>query len=349
MKREDWADALRCVAALWVVMIHVAAVPATHMADLPLSWWRWADAYDAACRAAVPVFIMVSGALLLTRTEWDTATFLRRRALKLVPAMLFWSLAYDAWATLTQDRAFSAAASLGHIVNGLNAPAYPHLWFLWLIAGLYLLAPLLQPFAAHASRTTHAFVAALWFTTTAIVPALARGGGVTVGIYTQPIVGYVGYFLVGASLHRFAPARLGHRMLALLAGTFIAAAAWTAIATDRLSVPTRQLDELYMDPLSPSVIAMAISAFLLARHWTAGASLSARHRAALLAVSSSSFGIYLLHPLFIDLADAAGMSLDPLLAHPAGFVPALAAAVFAASLMTTMALRRSRAGRWVLP
>jgi len=96
MKREDWADALRCVAAFWVVMIHVAAVPATHMADIPLSWWRWADAYDATSRAAVPAFIMVSGALLLTRTDWDTASFLRRRALKLVPAMLFWSLAYDA-------------------------------------------------------------------------------------------------------------------------------------------------------------------------------------------------------------------------------------------------------------
>jgi surface polysaccharide O-acyltransferase-like enzyme len=349
MKREDWADALRCVAAFWVVMIHVAAVPATHMADIPLSWWRWADAYDAACRAAMPAFIMVSGALLLTRTDWDTATFLRRRALKLAPAMLFWSLAYDAWKALTQDVAFTVAGSLRHVVNGLNAPAYPHLWFLWLIAGLYLLTPLLQPFAAHASRATHVFVAALWFASTAIVPALTRCADVTVGIYTQPIVGYVGYFVVGASLHRFAPARLGHRLVALLAVTFVAAAAWTAIATDRLSVPTRRLDELYMDSLSPSVIAMAVSAFLLARHWVANAPANGRGRAALLAVSSSSFGIYLLHPLFIDLADAAGLSLDPLLAHPAGYLPALAAAVFAASLLATMALRRSRAGRWILP
>lgn len=349
MKREGWADALRCVAAFWVVMIHVAAVPATHMADIPLSWWRWADAYDAACRAAVPVFIMVSGALLLPRIEWNTATFLRRRALKLVPAMLFWSLAYDTWKVLTQDAGFSVAGWLGHIVNGLNAPAYPHLWFLWLIAGLYLLAPLLQPFAAHASRTTHVFVAALWFAATAVVPGLARWAHVTVGIYTQPIVGYVGYFVVGASLHRFVPARLPRIAVALLAATFAAAAAWTAIATDHLSVATRRLDEQFMDPLSPSVIPMALSAFLLARHWAANSSATGRGRAVLLAVGSSSFGIYLLHPLFIDLADAAGLSLDPLLAHPAGYLPALAAAVFAASLLATMALRRSRAGRWILP
>ena len=349
MKHEDWADALRCVAAFWVVMIHVAAVPAAHMSDIPLSWWRWADAYDATSRAAVPVFIMISGALLLTRTEWDTATFLRRRALRLAPAMLFWSLAYDAWKALTQNAAFSAAGFLGHVVNGLNAPAYPHLWFLWLIAGLYLIAPLLQPFAAHASRTTHVFVAALWFASTAIVPALARWGGITVGIYTQPIVGYVGYFVVGASLRRFTPARLPRAIVALLLATFVASAGWTAIATDHLSVASRRLDEQFMDPLSPSVIPMALAAFLLSRHWAANAPATGRGRVALLAVGSSSFGIYLLHPLFIDVADAAGLSLDPLLAHPAGYVPALAALVFATSLLATMALRRLRIARWVLP
>jgi len=340
---------LRSVAAFWVVMIHVAAVPAAHMADIPLSWWRWADVYDAACRAAVPVFIMISGALLLPRTDWDTATFLRRRALKLAPAMLFWSLAYDAWKALTQDAGFSAAGWLGHVVNGLNAPAYPHLWFLWLIAGLYLLAPLLQPFAAHASRMTHVFVGALWFAATAIIPGLARWTGVTVGIYTQPIVGYVGYFLVGASLHRFVPARLPRTAVALLAAAFVSAVAWTAIATDRLSVGTRRLDEQFMDPLSPSVIPMALCAFLLARHWAAIVPVTGSGRAVLFVVGSSSFGIYLLHPLFIDLADAAGLSLDPLLAHPAGYVPALALAVFAASLLATMAVRRSRVGRWILP
>lgn len=349
MKREEWADALRCIAAFWVVMIHVAAVPTTHMADIPLSWWSWADAYDAASRAAVPIFVMVSGALLLTRADWDTATFLRRRALKLVPPMLFWSLAYDAWKAATQDAGFSAAGWLGHLVNGLNTPAYPHLWFLWLIAGLYLLAPLLQPFAAHASRATHVFVAALWFSATAILPALTRWTGVTVGIYTQPIVGYVGYFVVGASLQRFVPARLGRKSAWLLACTFVASAAWTAVATYRLSATGRRLDEQFMDPLSPSVIPMALSAFLLVRHWTRGDSGSKRLRGVLLAVGSSSFGIYLLHPLFIDLADAAGLSLDPLLVHPAAYLPALAAAVFAASLVATLALRRSVAGRWIVP
>lgn len=349
MKREEWADVLRCVAAFWVVMIHVAAVPVAHMADIPLSWWRWANAYDAACRAAVPIFIMVSGALLLPRSDWDTATFLRRRALKLVPAMLFWSLAYDGWKVLIQDVDFTVAGWLGNIVNGLNAPAYPHLWFLWLIAGLYLLAPLLQPFATHASRATHGFVAALWFVSTVVVPGLARWAHVTVGIYMQPIAGYVGYFLVGASVHRFVPARLPRTAVALLAGSFAASAAWTAVATDYMSVATRRLDEQFMDPLSPSVIPMALSAFLLARHWVASRSATSRSRAVLFAVGSNSFGIYVLHPFFIDLADEAGLSLDPLLSNPAGYLPALAAGVFMASLLATSVLRRYSAGRWILP
>ena len=258
MKREEWADALRSVAAFWVVLIHVAAVPATHMADISLSWWRWAAAYDASARAAVPIFVMVSGALLLTRTELDTASFLRRRALKLAPPMLFWSLAYDAWKAVSQQADFSISGALSHVLNGLNAPAYPHLWFMWLIAGLYLLAPLLQPFAAHASRSSHVFIAALWFAATAIVPSLSLWAGVTIGIYTQPIVGYVGYFIVGASLYRFVPERLPRRLSWLLACTFVVSVAWTALATEYLSLPARRLDEHFMDPLSLSVIPMAL-------------------------------------------------------------------------------------------
>jgi surface polysaccharide O-acyltransferase-like enzyme len=349
MKREEWPDTLRCIAAFWVVMIHVAAVPTVHLNDIPLSWWIWADAYNAACRAAVPTFVIVSGALLLPRTDWDTVAFLRRRAVKLLPPMLFWSLAYHAWKAALSHSAFSFAAWVGHFANGLNAPAYPHLWFLWLIAGLYLLAPLLQPFAALASRTTHIFVATLWFLMTAVVPVFTRWTGIAIGVYTQPIIGYVGYFLIGASLHRFVPQRLGRATVGLLGCTFAGSAAWTAIATYSLSIPARKIDEQFMDPLSPSVIPMAVSAFLLVRHWAAASSMSKRGRNLVLAVSSSSFGIYLLHPLFIDLADLAGLSLDPLVAHPAIYLPALAAIVFVASLVATLALRLSRLGRWLLP
>ena len=140
---------------------------------------------------------------------------LSQRAAKIIPPPVFWSVFYDGWRWFYQGQRSGPSEWLAHLLNGLNAPSYPHLWFPWLIAGLYLATPLIHPFAIRASRGTHLYFGMLWFVVTAVLPLLSRvNGSLKIGLYTQPVARYVGYFVLGASLVRFMSARPSGRRLA---------------------------------------------------------------------------------------------------------------------------------------
>ena len=66
LSRILWMDLARVVAAAWVVTIHVAAVPVKNIKSVPSDWWWWANLYQSFSEAAVPLFVMLSGASLLT-------------------------------------------------------------------------------------------------------------------------------------------------------------------------------------------------------------------------------------------------------------------------------------------
>ena len=76
LSRILWMDLARLVAAAWVVTIHVAAVPVRNIKEVPADWWLWANLYESLSQAAVPLFIMLSGASLLTQDPTGCSTSL---------------------------------------------------------------------------------------------------------------------------------------------------------------------------------------------------------------------------------------------------------------------------------
>jgi surface polysaccharide O-acyltransferase-like enzyme len=87
---------VRAVALLWVVTIHVAAVPVVQLFSTARPWWWWANLYNSASRAAVPLFIMVSGALLLNGPWRGLKCFASRRIAKVVVPLIAWTFLYMA-------------------------------------------------------------------------------------------------------------------------------------------------------------------------------------------------------------------------------------------------------------
>lgn len=349
-------DLARVVAAFWVVTIHVAAVPVVHMNAVPIEWWWWANVYNSLSRAAVPLFVMISGALLLNASRWDMATFFRKRTAKLLVPMIGWTVIYATWRAWLRDEPLDAAEMVGNLLNGLNTPAYPHLWFLWVIASLYLLTPVFQRFVAHATLREHLYFGLLWFAVTAVLPLLQRFTGWQLGVMLQPAFGYVGYYVVGASLHRFLAPRLGVFHMAAMSVIFVAGAWVAAWATHALSVGQAKVDESFMEPLAGNVMLMALSAFVILRHvGTVALGAGAVQRgwvphALILRLSTWSFGIYLAHPLMLDLLDLLlGLSLDPMRHHTGWYVPAMALLAFAMAAILTGALRAMPGLRRLVP
>lgn len=127
-------DLLRVYAAFVVVMLHVAAQGFYVIQP----YWKTAVVYNAVGRVAVPLFFMISGAVMLPREESLRETG-RRIFRRILCPYVAWSVIYSL---------YSGSLSDGGIVWSnifLQAPFF-HLPFMFQLLMLYLALPLLRGF-----------------------------------------------------------------------------------------------------------------------------------------------------------------------------------------------------------
>ena len=73
-----WINNLRLIAMFAVIVLHTASPLLFFYNNVPANNWIAADIYNAMVRFAVPVFVMITGALLLHR-EYELSGFLKKR------------------------------------------------------------------------------------------------------------------------------------------------------------------------------------------------------------------------------------------------------------------------------
>ncbi len=137
-------DVLRIFAVLGVIMIHVAARQVV-VKDLQSAEFLWGNLFHGITRFAVPVFIMLSGALLLDENK-NVPT---KKALKYAGVMLAllisWSFVYASFFYILVPLNKGNEINIEKFINGFVYGHY-HLWYLYMIIGLYLLIPILRTF-----------------------------------------------------------------------------------------------------------------------------------------------------------------------------------------------------------
>lgn len=293
--REGWADALRITSMLAVVMIHCAVLLVPTAAPGGARFWV-VNLLDGGARWGVPVFVMLSGAFLLDpEKEMSTRQWLAR-VKRLALLTLFWSAAYALY------DARQAHMGLEWLLEGLislvTCRLHYHLWFLPMLLGLYLLLPLFRALVKGADRKTLWYAALLWAAATPVLSTVFRllpdlpGAGWFEALDLRHLFGYGGYFLLGHLL-RTCEIRPKRACLLYAAGAAGLAGTWLAawVASER----TGRFYGALFGYLDPNVCVTALAVFLLFRHLNLGKSpLWSK-------LSSLSLGVFLLHPLFIDL------------------------------------------------
>jgi surface polysaccharide O-acyltransferase-like enzyme len=336
-RRFVWLDALRVLAALAVIWLHVAAnVVTTNPNPASLDWWI-GNLADAGVRWSVPVFVMISGGLLLPRArDQSVIAFYRRRIPRIGIPLLFWSAVYSFYAWMR----FGSSPTRLLVKFVLGEPFY-HLWFLFALAGLYLAAPFIARSMGAMSRPQ------LWAATIGSYLLFSLHEGL---LAVQGKVGhddafslwlpYVPYFVAG-SLIIAAPAR-GRRSfwMVCLAGSVGVIALATGVLVPVLGGP-RSWTLMY-GYLNPFVATSSVSVVFLGQ--------AARYGAGVAAVISKiapvTLGIYVLHPFWIDFAAACGLTpLAPELWSPAVGIPVVSLFVTVLSYVSCVVLRALPGGR----
>jgi surface polysaccharide O-acyltransferase-like enzyme len=114
-----YADGTRVIGVLAVVFLHAAATGVVRYGELPaLAWWT-ANLVDSSCRWAVPVFLMLSGALNLDPERRESAgKFYRRRLTRVGIPLAFWSAFYFAWGATYHGRDITLEAMGAELLRG---------------------------------------------------------------------------------------------------------------------------------------------------------------------------------------------------------------------------------------
>ncbi len=328
-------DLLRIAAILAVVVIHaISSATRASGTGWHSSWWWAANLLNSACLWCVPVFVMVSGALLLDPTRRIAGgEFLKRRALRIGIPLAFWIAVY----LIFQRQFYGVDLTTGSAVKAVaSGDPYLQLYFLFIVAGLTVLTPVLRKLIEHSSRRelTILTVAALAFGAGEhAVRELGGGGGFNAVTRFLP---YIGYYLAGYLLMTFTVTERTQR-----AARWLVVVGWlaTAIGSGALSARygwTSNGNFLY-DYLSPTVMLMSLAVFAAARSWTPKrlSTKQMRH------LGGATFGVFLIHPLLLfpiqramSLPDTHEISRTVLWAVP------IACLVFAAT--TVIALVASR-------
>jgi surface polysaccharide O-acyltransferase-like enzyme len=306
-------DVLRVLAAFAVVVIHVADRVVTALDEAgPVGWWV-GNVAESASRWAVPVFIMISGTLMLSPSRTEPAgTFFRRRVHRILPALVFWSAAYLGLQALMINRLHVHAQGLDHFSLGeaLHLLAYGvpynHLWFLCMLPGLYLLIPCLRSWVRRVSS---------WQCLGTALAILAVGSvyRCAMAYFTtgREIAWFSGFLLSGYLLLGYWLSTRSWRDASPYPwlGLFAAGAAVTACMTNLFLLGSGNEESRFVlyNPLSPSVIVMSASVFVLALRvrWSA----ESRFVSWCSRLAPATLGIYLVHPMVMSpLRRAFGLS-----------------------------------------
>jgi surface polysaccharide O-acyltransferase-like enzyme len=136
-----WLDSLRVTSILAVVLLHVSSVYVLNHA-VESEEWIAGNFIDAALRWCVPVFVMISGAFLLDSSKNESIfEFYRKRLNKIIIPLVFWSSFYAAWRLFRGYISTGSVEIVGVFTDAINGEAFYHLWFLFMILGMYAFTP----------------------------------------------------------------------------------------------------------------------------------------------------------------------------------------------------------------
>lgn len=320
-EREHWIDTIRASACLMVILLHVAAFYVTKT-DIQSMDWAAANIVDSATRVCVPLFFMITGYLFLGRRKPGP-----RHVFRVVASIFAYSILAIAYVWITKGY-----LPLNRILAMPYEPVFYHLWYLYALLGIYLIASLVTVRTpASVTAITALCILMLVLNDSGLAPEgsdLALGGNSIIYL----LFAFAG-FILGNILRTVDPSRTGSLRWASLA-TFCLSIAAIAYFTHKASLAANQFVGEFYNYTHPLVIIAALSCF----SWLRLASPGLRLRAFFQRISTHSLAIYGVHALLLDLLRPIAGTVD----HPAGIEMIwMFALVLTGSYLAALILRRA--------
>ena len=330
-ERIDYLDALRTVACFFVVALHIAASN-TYNTDIGSHEWNVFMGYESVTNWAVPMFVMISGAVMLSR-DYDYKT-LAKKALKIAFLFFVWSAVF-----LLLDLALNGTAPyINAIWLQVLLQGHYHEWYLIMLTGLYVIVPLIKAIIDH-PRLEMVFIG-LSLAFTFIIPSVLDMAYLTginelllipvIGavyracsnVYSDLnfhiTIGFVAYFVIGHWIvHRFNATRkryMAYGVSCLIIGCVI-------VFLELRYCISKDAALMFMSHYQIGILLQSCGILLITKclqDW--------RLIVFLARFSPLTLGIYIIHPIGIELLTKIGIT--SLSFNPVVSIPALSLSIF---------------------
>lgn len=330
--RVVWIDWLRIIACFFVIMTHCCE--GFYFGDdgtliLTKSDALWVSLLNTFTRACVPLFVVASSYLQFP-IHYPTGEFFRRRLVRVLIPFVLWSLLYALlWGDPSQN--------IKNLTLNFNYSA-GHLWFVYMLLGIYLVMPLLSPWAEKVEKKELLCFLGIWLFSTLIPYIRFIAGGPAHVIYGPSgipnlakyplwgeaswnsygtfyyLSGFIGYLLLGLYFRKFVKDLSWTKTLVIALPLFAAGFAigangfYRRVLSDAggvfpVSGPTGYAaiweTTWFNDTLGLAL--MTIAWILIIKKFTRPALL---YKKVILPVSKASYGMYLCHMLVLSNVSA---------------------------------------------
>ena len=316
--RVVFLDWVRVIACFMVMLVHciepfyLGGPEGTYIASKTDA--LWVTLVNSALRSAVPLFVLTSSYLLFP-LKTDTTTFFRKRFSRVVVPFAVWSLLYCVIPPIGSAGNIDIAANFKDLAFNFVMTSSGHLWFVYMLLGVYLLMPLLSPWVEKVSRKGERTFLILWAVTT-VLPLLRPLAETVTGSTNlwgecpwNPygtfyyVSGFIGFIVLGHYIRTYAGELSWKRTLAyaipfwIIGYAVTAGGFWHFMPTENgfpVSAPyeTAVRMETTWNFCTFGVMMQTLAYFLVFRKITASGWV---YDHLVLPVSKLSYGMYLMH------------------------------------------------------
>ena len=229
-------DILRIFAFVFIVMLHTL--------NRQYGLTVWMSGY-AVISIGVNLFIMISGYLLLDRTE-TVKEFFRKRFFSILPLFIIFNIIYIFF--------------YNHSFITIKKISAPHFWYIYMILGLYLLTPWLRKVLQYAEKETF-YVVVLWFLCNVFNPYMQFFRFPKIPFSHFPITGFIGYYILGYYLKKYRY-KLEKIPFICVIGVYITGFLISVLSTKYVLVTTGNRISDFFDKNSLGTFFMSVSFFI---------------------------------------------------------------------------------------
>lgn len=336
-KRMVHYDLLRIIAAFSVVMLHSSA-QFWYSLDITSKEWMIANSYDALFRFGVPIFVMLSGALFLPKQyELSIRRLYTHNILRIVTVFVFWSAVYG-----LLDCAHFDFTQVGwkDIVKEMILGRY-HLWFLPMIAGIYVLLPILRTWVQNAEKKNLEYFLVLFFVlqilcwTVRAVFSSDYLNYVLDLLEIDMVCGYIGYFVLGYYVTYVKIPPKYHKMIYF---SVFPATILNVVIGNYLPIRDGVAEGDFYDSFGLFTFCIVLACYLFFTEVMSRIHYSEKAERLIREISKGTMGVYVMHVGLMEISEAYGIH-SMMMPNIAG-IPVYAILCFVICLAAASILRR---------